>query len=215
MSSSTFKDAKFLRLVAASYVCVMANSRDTHGTKDATVAGEKKKVCKAYPTLTCEQHMQIVKDTMRLWGGNIGTPTTILFGPDGKEIDRLAGYADAPTLLKKMEEALKKVPGERLAADVWAAAKKVLADGDEFFAKGEFAKAIKEYQKLSKAAQKALQPLGQAALDKVEEKGKALIAEAASLEKDEKRKALNRIVREFKGLDCEKQAKAELKELDR
>ena len=50
-------------------------------------------------------------------------------------------------LVKKMEDAIKKVPGEKIPYEVWAGAKKNLADGDAAFEKGEYKKAIEAWNK--------------------------------------------------------------------
>lgn len=216
MESSTYKNAKLIE-TSRLFVNVVAHHETTHGTKEIPVGKEKKTVCKVYPTITCEEHKHVYEQARDKFSGIDGVPATIFCDPTGKELDRELGGIDAGPLKKKMEDILKQVPGEKLPMEFWKAGVDAIREGDAKMEKGEYAAAIKLYKKVAGMKPKALKSKGEEALQKANDKGNELVAaaklEAEGGDKEKAKKDLKKIVDDFKGLECSKEAEKLLKEL--
>jgi len=220
MESSTYPDKK---VIAASrnFVNLVGHSETTHGTKEVVVGREKKKMCKAYPGIACEQHVKCYEASSKFEfeGGRIGMPVTIFCDPSGKELKEVGrkNSMGSSELIKKMDEATAKVPGEKIGYDAWNGARKLLADGDAAFEKEEYKKAIDAFAKVQKMKQKALKALGDEAMKRVEERGDARLKEAQEKiesDKEEAKKLLKKVAEQFKPLECAKKAADALKALE-
>lgn len=210
MAASSYTDPKVIEL-SRSYVNVVAHRETGHGDREIQVGKEKRKVCDEYHTIPCDVHVKGCDAINKFFSGNFGTPTTVFCDPSGKEILRQVGSMGAGELVKKMQEALGKVPGDKVALPVWKQAKQSIADGDALLEKGEHKKAIEAYTKVSKMKGKALQQMATDALAKVSEAGEKLLGEALAMDDvAEKKKALKKIADDFKPLGVSTKAKKEL-----
>lgn len=217
MESSALSDKKVLAQ-AKLFVAVMAHSEDQHGTEEIQVGREKKTVCKLFKNITCDEHKACQRSAVsKFMKGNYGTPTTVFCNPKGEELSRRAGSMGASEFLKKMEESLGKVPGQKIHKDYWNLAKKYIEAGDKELEAGNYKKAISAYKKVVKMKQKPLQALGKEAMQKVAEKGDEMIEEAKELIDDGEKKAatklLNKIKKAFRGTDASKEAAKLLKSI--
>ncbi len=220
MAASTYTDAK---AIAASrmFVNVCGDQDTKHGERDFMVGREKKKLCKEYWNIPCEQHVKCYEAAghFQFEGNRIGMPMNIFCGPDGKELTAVKREYSmgGKQLCDKMDEALKVVEGEKIPYQPWADTRKHLADADAAIAKSEFKKAIECYAKIQKQKNKSLLAKGEEALKLLDAKGAKLIEEAkAKLESDPEaaKKTLKMVADQFTKRECQKVAQDMLKELD-
>ena len=213
MESSTYPNKAYIES-SRMWVNVAAHQEKTHEV-DAVIGGKKVTVCTAYWNIPCEAHAKCYGASGK-FEGITGLPTTVYTDPDGKEIGRTVGGKGASELIKMQKDLLEKIPGDKISVDVWNQVKKLMADGDSAFAKGEWKEAIKDYTIVSKQREKTLKEKGAEALSKVNEKGREFIAEAKGkieTEKEEAKKILKMVAADFKPLDCSKEATNALKEI--
>lgn len=213
MESSTYPDKKYIE-ASRMWVNVAAHSEKTHEV-EAIVGGKKVTVCSAYWNIPCEAHFKCYGASSK-YEGITGLPTTVYTDPDGKEIGRAVGGRSASELIKMQKEYLEKIPGDKISIDAWNQVKKLMADGDSAFAKGEWKDAIKSYTIVSKQPQRTFKDRGAEALGKVNEKGREFITEAKGkieTDKEGAKKILKMVVADFKGCDCSKEAATVLKEI--
>ncbi|HEU4339109.1 MAG TPA: hypothetical protein VFS19_03495 [Planctomycetota bacterium] len=214
MEASTYPDKKYIES-SRMWVNVAAHSEKTHQV-DAMIAGKRVTVCSAYWNIPCEAHSKCYGAQGQFEPRITGLPTTVYTDVDGKEIGRAVGGKSASELIKMQKDLLEKIPGEKISADEWNAAKKLIEEADSDFAKSEWKKAVEGYRRVSKMARKVLKDKGTEGLTKLDEKGKELIAEAKGkieTDKEAARKILRMVINDFKGLTCEKEATAALKEI--
>lgn len=210
MAESSYKDQKVIE-ASKNFVNIVAHMDTTHGTKDVIVGREKQKLCNEYHTVPCETHTAAWGFVGRFVTGTFQTPTTFFADPSGKEISKVVGGMAGGELVKKMNEALAKVTGEKVPLPVWQMAKQLSTDGEIAREKGELKKAVEAYTKLSKLRGGSIKADADAALKKLDEEGEKQIAAAlAEAAVDEKKKALKRISEEFKPLPSAAKAKKEL-----
>jgi len=213
MEASTYPDKKYIES-SRMWVNVAAHSEKTHQV-DAMIAGKRVTVCSAYWNIPCEAHSKCYSAS-GMFEGIKGLPTTVYTDADGKEIGRAVGGKSASELIKMQKDLLEKIPGEKISADEWSAAKKLIEDADSDFAKSDWKKAVEGYTRVSKMARKVLKDKGAEGLAKLDEKGKELITEAKGkieTDKEAARKILKMVINDFKGLSCVKEATAALKEI--
>lgn len=213
MEASTYPDKKYIES-SRMWVNVAAHSEKTHQV-DAMIAGKRVTVCSAYWNIPCEAHSKCYSAS-GMFEGIKGLPTTVYTDADGKEIGRAVGGKSASELIKMQKDLLEKIPGEKISADEWSAAKKLIEDADSDFAKSDWKKAVEGYTRVSKMARKVLKDKGAEGLAKLDEKGKELITEAkgkVETDKEAARKILKMVINDFKGLSCVKEATAALKEI--
>src|SRR5262245_58113397 len=131
MSESTFTDPK---VIAASknFVNVIAHRETGHGDHEVMVGKEKIKLCNEYYDIPCSVHTKGDSAVGKFFQGGLGTPSTVFADPSGKEISKVTGSMGAGELVKKMNEALGKVSGDKIPLDQWQAAHKLAADSDAF-----------------------------------------------------------------------------------
>jgi hypothetical protein len=147
----------------------------------------------------------------RFFQGSFGTPSTVFADPSGKEISKVTGGMSSGELTKKMNEALTKVSGEKVHFAAWQAAKKLAADGTAFLEKGETKKAVETFGKLAKLKGAAFKPMIEETTTRANEAGEKALKEALALENtEEKKKALKKIVEDYKPLAVSATAKKEL-----
>lgn len=210
MAASSYPDAKVIEM-SRNFVNVVAHRETSHGDKEVVIGREKVKLCQEYYTIPCDVHVKGCDAINKFFSGNMGLPTTVFCDPTGKEISRETGSLGAGALVKKMQEVLGKVSGEKIHYTLWKQASQSISDGDALLEKGEHKKAIEAYSKVSKMKGKALQQLATDALAKASEIGEKLLGEALAIEDvAEKKKALKRIADDFKPLEVAVKAKKEL-----
>ncbi len=210
MAESSYKDAKVIE-ASRNLVNIVAHQETSHGTKEVIVGREKQKLCNEYHTVPCETHTSGWTFVGRYFQGTFQTPTTVFADPSGKEISRHVGGLSGGELVKKMNEALAKVAGEKVPLPVWQMAKALSNDGEIAREKGETKKAVEAYTKLSRLRGGTIKADAEAALKKLDEEGERQLAAAlAEASVDEKKKALRRISDEFKPLPVSAKAKKEL-----
>jgi len=213
MESSTYTDKKYIES-SRMWVNVAAHGEKTHEV-EAMINGKKVTVCSAYWNIPCSYHSACYSASSK-FPGITGLPTTVYADPDGKEIGREVGGKSASELIKIQEKLFEKIPGDKISAVEWSQAAKLLADADAAFEKGEWKKAVEGYTKVSKLSKKALKEKGTAGLEKLETKGREIIAEAKekiATDKEAAKRLLRSVADDFKPLSCSKEAAAALKDL--
>ena len=213
MEASTYPDKKYIES-SRMWVNVAAHSEKTHQVT-AVVGGKQVTVCSAYWNIPCEAHSKCYSASGQF--ENIkGLPTTVYTDADGKEIGRAVGGKSASELIKMQKDLLEKIPGDKISIDEWNQAKKLLEEADSNLAKGEWKKSIEGFTKVSRLQKKIWKDKSAEGLNKLEEKGRELIAtakEKVETEKEEAKKILKLVAADFKPLACSKEALAALKEI--
>jgi hypothetical protein len=213
MSESTFTDAKVIEL-SKNFVNLVAHRETEHGDHEVQVGKEKIKLCNEYYNIPCSVHQKADSVVGKFFQGSFGTPSTVFADPSGKEISKVQGSLSGGELIKKMNDALSKVSGEKVPLAMWQAAQKLVADSEAFLAKGDVKKAVDAVVKLGKMKGAAFKTMGDEATAKVEDGGKKALAEALALDNvEEKKKALKKIVEDYKPLPVSNEAKKELDKL--
>jgi hypothetical protein len=213
MSETTFTDPKVIE-ASKNFVNIIAHRETGHGDHEVSVGKEKIKLCNEYYDIPCSVHTKGEAVVGKFFQGAFGTPSTVFADPSGKEISKIPGSMSAGELVKKMNEALTKVSGEKVPLPQWQAANKLVADSEAFLAKGEPKKAVDAVVKLGKMKGAAFKTMSEEATTKVEDAGKKALTEALALENvEEKKKALKKIVDDYKPLAVSNEAKKELDKL--
>ena len=213
MSETTFTDPKVIE-ASKNFVNIIAHRETGHGDHEVTVGKEKIKLCNEYYDIPCSVHTKGDAVVGKFFQGGLGTPSTVFADPSGKEISKVTGSMSAGELVKKMNEALTKVSGEKVHFAQWQAANKFATDSEAFLAKGDIKKAVDAVVKLGKMKGAAFKTLGEEATTKVEDAGRKALTEALALENvEEKKKALKKIVDDYKPLAVSNEAKKELDKL--
>lgn len=190
MAETSFGDPRVIEL-SKSFVNVIANSDTGHGQ-------DEKKLCKKYKTVPCSVHQRGMYAGKAFFPGNAKVPTTVFCDPAGKELFRKTGRLAPADLVKEMQTALAKVPGDRATLSQW----KLLAEGKSALEKGEYRKSIEIYTKAAKS--KRLKTQADEGLARVNEKGEELLKEATD------KTAIRKIADEFKPLEVSAKARKEL-----
>lgn len=214
MESSTYPNEKFIAK-SREFVNVAAHSEKGH-ERDYIVGAETKKLCEHYWGITCDVHSQAYREARNKYEGISGVPCTVIADPQGVEIDRIVGGAGPGELIKKMDEALEKVPGEKIHYDAWNFAKTSVADGEKAFTAGEYKKAVTLWHKVSLMKQRPLKEMSEEPLQRAQEKGAALLEEARTLIEAapaNAKKAIKEVADNFKPLEVSKTASELLKTL--
>lgn len=210
MSETSFTDARVIEL-SKSFVNMVAHQETAHGSREVVIGKEKIKLCNDYYNIPCETHTKGWDSLGRFVNGTFMTPTTIFADPTGKEISRVVGGLGSSELMKKMNEALGKVNGEKIPLPTWSLVKQLNADAEAAFEKGDVKKAIEGWGKIGKIKGPQFRVMSQDGLKKADEKGDELLKDALALENvEEKKKALRKIADDFKGVPVGAQAKKEL-----
>jgi hypothetical protein len=211
MAETSFTDQKVIE-ASRNFVCFIVHEETSHGSKEAVVGREKLKLCQEYYTIPCETHVKGWDAVGKFFQGTFQTPTTVFAEPGGKEISRYVGSLDARDLLKKMQEIQGKVQGEKVPLPVWHAGQQLAREAAAHMEKGDLRKAIDAWTKLGKLSKAYwFRDTSREGLDKLIDNGERRIADA--LVKDtpeEKRKALQKVIDDFKGTRVADQAKKEL-----
>src|SRR5687767_11380633 len=210
MSDSTFTDPRVIEL-SRNFVNVLAHSETAHGDRDAIVGREKVKLCNEYGNIPCSVHTKGWSAVGKFINGTFMTPTTIFADPQGKEIGKSEGGLSGKELTKKMEDALAKVPGDKIHSALWQAARRFVADSDAWLAKGEPKKAVECLVKLGKIKGAPIKAIADEAVSRANEAGRRALQTAVALGADEgKKKALRKVVDDYRPLEVSAEAKKEL-----
>src|SRR5947207_4176845 len=149
MSETTFTDPKVIEL-SKNFVNIIAHRETGHGDHEVTVGKEKVKLCNEYFDIPCSVHTKGESVVGKFFQGSFGTPSTVFADPSGKEISKVQGSMSAGELVKKMNEALSKVSGEKVHLVQWQSANKFVTDSETFLGKGDTKKAVDAVVKLGK-----------------------------------------------------------------
>jgi hypothetical protein len=211
MSDSTFTDPKVIEM-SRNFVNVIAHSETAHGDREALVGREKTKLCNEYGNIPCSVHTKGWSTAVgKFIQGTFMTPTTIFADTKGKEIGKAEGGLSAKELLAKMTDALAKVPGDHIHATVWQTARRLVTDSDAWLAKGEPKKAAECLVKLGRMKGAPIKAIADEAAERANEAGRKALQTALALGADEeKKKALRKVVDDYKPLDVSAEAKKEL-----
>ncbi len=210
MAESSFVDPKVIEL-SKSFVNVVAFSETTHGEKEVFIGKDKVKLCNEFHTIPCSTHTEGAKSVGRFVTGNYTVPVTWLCDPSGKELIKAQGGLSSGELMKKMNEALVKVSGEKATLPMWQLARKTIEDGDAAFEKRDYKKALDCYEKVAKMRGSAFKKMSDEALERTNADGEKLLKDALAIENvDDKKKALKKLAEDFKPLACSVTAKKEL-----
>jgi hypothetical protein len=217
MESSTYPDKKVIAK-SREFVNVAVHTSKGHMRDHIMPTGEMKKLCEHYWNITCDVHNQAYKEARNKYAGISGMPTTLFAMPTGEEIEdsRHAGGLGGSELIKKMEEALEKVPGEKIHYDQWNLAKTNLADGETAYTAGDFKKSVALWTKVSKMKERPLSKMSEEPLQRVQAKGLELLEAAKGQlesEPEAAKKQIKSIADDFKGLDVSRAATELLKTL--
>lgn len=195
--------------LSQNFVSVILHLQKQHKENEVVVGRETRKSCSLYPSIACDDHVAVYNKADNAFADVKGTPTTIIAGPDAKEMARIVGNKGGE-ITKAMEEAIKKVgPGIPLAQ--WQKTKAELAAADELLAAGKAKKAIDILSKYAKAKNDVLKEMAEAGLKKANEAGLKAIEEAQAIEDGaEKAKALKKVSEEYKGTEAGDKAKEAL-----
>jgi hypothetical protein len=213
MSESTFTDPKVIEL-SKNFVNVIAHRETSHGDHEVLVGKEKVKLCNEYYDIPCSVHTKGDAAVGKFFQGSFGTPSTVFADPSGKEISKVQGGLSSGELIKKMNEAQAAVSGEKISLTQWQSAQKFVADSEAFLAKGDTKKAVDAVVKLGRMKGAAFKTMSEEATAKVEDAGKKALSEALAMDNvEEKKKALKKIVDDYKPLAVSNEAKKELEKL--
>ena len=210
MSDTTFTDPKVIEL-SKNFVNVIAHTETAHGTHDVQVGKEKVALCNEYFNIPCSVHTNGSAVMSRFFNGTFGTPSTVFADPSGKELFKVTGGLSTGELMKKMNEALTQVNGDKISLTQWQLAHKLIADGDAFLAKGDAKKAADAFGKVGKMKGAAFKTMTDEASARLTEAGEKALKDALALENaEEKKKALKKIAEDYKPLPVSLEAKKEL-----
>jgi hypothetical protein len=210
MSDSAFTDPRIIEL-SRSFVNVLAHNETTHGDHDAVVGKEKVKLCNEYATVPCSLHRQGWSAVGKFINGTFIAPMTLFADPAGKEIGKAEGGLSANDLLKKMNDMLTKVPGDKITSSQWQAARRLVSDSDAWLAKGEPKRAAECLVKLLKMKGAPIKSIAGEAAERANEAGRRALQAALALGADEeKKKALRKVVDDYRPLEVSAEAKKEL-----
>src|SRR4051812_36749870 len=210
MSESTFTDPKVIEL-SRNFVNVIAHRETAHGTHDVQVGKEKVALCNEYYNIPCSVHTKGDSVVGKFFSGSFGTPSTVFADPSGKELSKVTGGLSSGELMKKMNEALSQVNGDKISLTQWQLAHKMIADGDAALAKGDAKKAADAYGKVGKMKGSAFKGMSDEASAKLSEAGEKALKDALAIDNpEEKKKALKKIAEDYKPLPVSLEAKKEL-----
>ena len=182
-----------------------------HKENEIAVGRETVKRCELYPSISCDDHVNVYNKGRNAFSDVKGTPTTVIAAPDGKEIARVVGNNIAG-VQKAMEDAIKQV-GPGIPLGDWKKIKSDLAEADAYLDAGKAKRAIAEYKKLAKAKFDSVKAMGEDGLGRANEAGMKAIEEALEGEDDAAAaKALKKIAGEFAGTEAGDKAKEAAKD---
>ena len=210
MSETSFADPKVIEL-SRNFVNFIAHSETAHGSREAVVGKDKIKLCNEYYDIPCEVHTKGWTAVGTFFNGTFQTPTTVFADPSGKEISRVVGGLGSSELMKKMTEAFGKVDGEKIPFATWTTANKLNAEAEAAFEKGDVKRAVDDWTRLGKIKGARFRVMSQDGLKKADESGDKALKDALAIENlEEKKKALKKIVDDYKGCPVAAEAKKEL-----
>lgn len=210
MTDAVFADPKVIEL-SRSFVNVLAHSETAHGDHEVFVGREKTKLCNEYPNIPCSTHTKGWMALTKFIQGNFTVPLTIFADPAGKEIGKAEGSLSPGDFLKKMNDMMAKVPGDHIHTTVWQTARRLVTDTDAWLAKGEPKKAAECLVKLGRMKGAPIKAIADEVVERANEAGRRALQAALALgADDEKKKALRKVVDDYKPLDVSTEAKKEL-----
>lgn len=212
MESSTLPAKDVVTQSRAFVMCVVFDERE-HKEEDVKIGKETVKRCSIFKTISCEDHVNVYKGGRNAFENVASTPTVVLADPDGKEISRKVGAPGSTELVEMMKAAVKKV-GPGITTDEWAKTQAEIAKAKEDLEKGKIQDAIKVFEKLGKAKNEGLKGMGAEGMAAVNDKGNKAIDEAIGMSMEDAKKALKKIIADYKGSDAGKRAADELKRLE-
>lgn len=204
-------------VIEASKLCV--NIYCHNETNHSMIKYGNEEWCEHVYGVKCEDHTKNhnAKSGVYFPGGTIPNPTSILCTPDGTEITRKKGKAEAKELCEMINEAAKKV-GPGLKRDEYKFIRDNLAAAEAGFSGNKVKDGIDACNKVIKAfgknpGAKSLVEEAQKKLDTANEYGKEQVAKAKELvtagDVEGARTILKDIANNYKGLECAKEAEKE------
>ncbi len=210
MEEETLRNPKVIE-ISKSFVNVVAHRDTGHGSTETMRGREKVMMCNDYGNIPCEVHVKGWGAIGQFISGTFGTPTTVFCDPAGKELFRHEGDPGSADMIKKMNDALSKVSGEKILQSLWSQAVQLRADGDAALEKEDVKKASDLYAKLGKLKGAPFKTMSQEGLQKVDERGAQALKAALAIDgADQKKAALKKITEDYKGLPVAQDAKKEL-----
>lgn len=208
MISSVFTDPNVISL-SRSFVNIVGVDGNSHGDKE--VGKDKTRVCKRFHVMPCDYHVKTFRYAFKFYQSPIMCPATVFCDPQGNLLFKADGAMSPGDLVKKMQSALGKISGEKITLPLWKKAHGLLDDGRAALEKGEIKKALEAFRKVAAMKGRSLQTMAADAIAKVAEVGEQRLVDALALaDLKERKRALAKIVEEFKGFDVAAKAKKEL-----
>ena len=223
MESSTYPDKKFVAS-SMNFVNVAVHTGTAHGTKELRVGRETKEVCKLYGNfnsfLTCAEHNSMPRGSIPGSDKVRGVPALIILDPTGEKVlHQSSGGKSASRMIKVFDEVIQENRLAPVHASLYQKAKGIRAAAKGKLEEGKYKDAIRAFGMLAKVkGPKAIKELGQTWMDEglaecdaagqeLLEKAKSLWESEEAADKKEAKKLLNEVYRNFRNLDCYKEAK--------
>lgn len=210
MAESSYTNKNVIE-ASRNFVNIVAHQETSHGSTEVLIGREKVKLCNEYHVIPCETHVKTWNAVGKFFQGSFGTPTTVFAEPGGKEISRKAGSMGAGELAKEMNSVATKWPGDKINYAAWTQAKQMIAAGEASLEKKEYKKAVTAGTTVGKMKGRAFKDMSEEFMKKVVAAGDEALQEALALpEAAAKKKAVQKIVDDFKGTEVSDKAKKEL-----
>jgi hypothetical protein len=210
MASAVYADAKFIE-ASRMWVNVPVHPRGGHEV-EAIRNGGSVILCDRFWNVPCEVHVRHAAAGVTFKELN-GRPATVFTMMGLSELGRVEGRLTVQELLKAMEKVVWE--GPRVPYPVWKDVRELRDEGDQYLKLKDWRKSIDAYLKIKKAKYKTLVELSDRLTAKVNTEGEVLLAEAINTatepkKREEAKKALRKIVKDFSPLKVSKQAQETL-----
>ncbi len=227
-----FRSGKAFEKVSRQLVCVWGN-KDPHRQIQVKVNGKKKSVCPYLGNAPCHVHKEMEQILSRKYGevmisddGYVKMPVQWLIDGTGKVVkvivagDRNAGFGEMPEgeFVSIIKEEVKKY-GPGLTSDQFKQLGKLLKEGNELKAKGDYSGAAGAYHKILAVTSQKVSAVvaAEAALAEIAGFARKGLDEAKALAAAGKyapaMELLRDIGRKYKNSSAEKEARKQLKDM--
>lgn len=214
-TAEAFTDPKVIE-ASRNFVNIVGMQDTGHGEKEVQIGKEKVKLCKLLHTVPCAVHVKGYDTMQKYFQGNVTIPAYAFGDPVGKELFKEQGKAQSSSdITKNMDKALRQVSGDKVHWSAWNQAKTDIAKGDVLLEKKEYKKAIELFLKVRKMKPGfGFKDMGEAGLERADKVGGELLKQALDLsEVDARKKALKKVMDDFKGVEASDKAEKELDKL--
>lgn len=215
MIATVYSDPKFIE-ASRMWVNVPVLAKGGHEV-DVDRDGGRVILCDRFWNINCEVHVRHAAAAVN-FKDLTQRPATVFTMMGLQELGRLEGKITAPELLKAQEKVVAAWGGARVPQSVWKDVRELRDEGNQFFKLKEWRKTIDAYLKIKKPKYKTLVELGDDLLKQVNQEGELIYADAYKVSEDPKRreeakKALRKIVKDFSPLMVSKKAQDTLDKL--